>query len=104
MCCSEETTHSSVKKNAKEIFRNVLFLAETHPYNDADGQDAGRGHDFGAVGDEVEKDGNDGFGTMVELVPQHRGELAAGASRRQNTVKMQIQPSVSFPACMKKIK
>lgn len=50
----------------------MLFLAETNPDNNADGRDAGRGHDFGAVGDEVEKDGDDGFGSVVELVPQHR--------------------------------
>lgn len=52
---------------------------ETNPNNDADGRDAGCGHDFGAVGDEVEEDGDDGFGPVVELVPQHRGEVAARA-------------------------
>lgn len=62
---------------------NAPCPAETHAYNDADGRDAGRGHDFGAVGDEVEEDGNDGFGAVVELVPQHRGEVAAGESRHQ---------------------
>lgn len=62
-------------------------LSKTNPYNDADGRDAGCGHDLGAVGDEVEKDGDDGFGPVVELVPQHRGEVAAGAS--QSTVTME---------------
>lgn len=52
-------------------------MCKPHPYDDADGRHAGGGHDFGTVGNEVEQDGDDGFRSMVEFIPQHRGEVTA---------------------------
>jgi hypothetical protein len=48
----------------------------SHAYDEADGEHPGRGHDFGTVGDEVEKDGHDGLRSMVKLVPQHHRQVA----------------------------
>lgn len=48
-----------------------MYVCKTHPYDDADSQHTRGGHDFGTVGDEVEKDGNDGFCSMVKFIPQH---------------------------------
>lgn len=45
-------------------------LWHAHPENEADDGGAGRGHDFGAVGHEVEQYGHDALCCVVELVTQ----------------------------------
>lgn len=42
----------------------------SHPEDEADGGHSRRGHDFGAVGHEVEQDGHDALCSVVKLVPE----------------------------------
>lgn len=58
------------------VERTDARVCKTHSYDDADSRHTRGGHDFGTVGDEVEQDGNDGFRSMVEFIPQHCREVA----------------------------
>ena len=82
VCCREKAEHekdmkgiiiqqSVYKRNNEEPQRDCKKLScKTYPYDDADSCHAGGGHDFGAVWDEVEQDGNDTFFSVVKFIPQ----------------------------------
>lgn len=43
---------------------------QTYSENEADDHHSGRGHDFGAVGHQVEQRGHDAFSPVVKFIPQ----------------------------------
>lgn len=51
------------------IFVTARFFF-SYSQNEADGGHSGCGHDFGAVGHQVQQRGHDALGSMVKLVTQ----------------------------------
>lgn len=61
-----------------EVSKCALEVAwRTYPENEPDDGRARRGHDFGAVGHEVEQRGHDALRCVIKLVAQQRRQMSA---------------------------
>lgn len=108
MCCSEETTHSSVKKNAKEkiniFFVMFYFLQRPTRIMMRMAKTPDVAMILAQLGMRLKRTGTMASAPWSNLFPSTVESWLQERVAVKNTVKMQIQPSVSFPACLKKKK
>ncbi|KAF3833841.1 hypothetical protein F7725_025045 [Dissostichus mawsoni] len=88
-CRERHTPMGNASTLASESASRSPFLmlstsTATYPYDDADSCHAGGGHDFGAVWDEVEQDGNDTFCSVHLSFPQQPHSQSARVNKLQH--------------------
>lgn len=81
-CAARGRTAGVPSNHERHLRRFARPRPLTHPEDEADGGHPRRGHDLGAVGHEVQQDGHDALGAVVELVPQQGGQVPVGRRGR----------------------
>ncbi len=67
--CAENTKSYSQTHRHSAVRHKLMHTTVSHPYDDAYGCCARCGHHFGTVRDKIEEHWNNGFCSMIKLIP-----------------------------------